>query len=88
MDNIFNSINLACRTYSRPYKVIFHSVIHNNGCGVPATCVVQEEAKGKQTDMGRGTVKVALLKEDSRFEVARKQLREFVSVNNLCTSSK
>ena len=65
MDNLFNSVNLARHTYSLPQKVKIHGVIRKSGRGVPA-CVFQEDVKGKEADARRGTVKVALLKGDTK----------------------
>ena len=43
-----------------------HGVIWKSGRGVPAI-VLQEELGGKRADAVRGTVKVAVLKEDSEL---------------------
>ena len=65
MDNLFNSVNLARAAYSLPTRVLIHGVIRKSERGVPP-CVIQEELKGKKADAARGTLKVAVLKGDSK----------------------
>ena len=64
MDNLFNSVSLARAAYKLPSKVLVHGVIRKSGRGVPPV-VLQEELGGKRADAVRGTVKVAVLKDDS-----------------------
>jgi len=64
MDNLFNSVSLARAAYMLQTKVLIHGVIRKSGRGVPAV-VIQEELGGKRADKVRGTVKVAVLKDDS-----------------------
>ncbi len=64
MDNLFNSMNLACAAYSLPQKVKIHGVIRKSGYGVPPI-VFQDTLKGKHADARQGTVKAAVVKEDS-----------------------
>jgi len=65
MDNLFNSVNLARQVYTLPSRVKTDGVIHKSGWGVPVM-VLQEELKGKRADAVRGTLKVAVLKGDSK----------------------
>jgi hypothetical protein len=64
MDNLFNSVKLACAAYSLPKPVLVHGVLRKCGRGCPP-CVFQEEKLGKHADAARGTVKAAVLKGDS-----------------------
>ncbi len=64
MDNLFNSVKLAPATYLLPKPVFVHGVLRKSGRGCPP-CVMQEEELGKHTHAARGTVKAAVLKEDS-----------------------
>jgi hypothetical protein len=64
MDNLFNSVKLARVAYSLPKPVLVHGVLRKSGRGCPP-CVMQEEKLGKHADTARGTVKAAVLKEDS-----------------------
>jgi len=65
MDNLFNSVNLARQVYTLPSRVKTDGVIRKSGRGVPAM-VLQEELKGKCTNTVCGTLKVAVLKGDSK----------------------
>jgi hypothetical protein len=64
MDNLFNSVKLACAAYSLPKPVLVHGILRKSGHGCPP-CVMQEEKLGKHANAARGTVKAAVLKEDS-----------------------
>jgi hypothetical protein len=64
MDNLFNSVKLVCAAYLLPKPVLIHGVLRKSGRGCPP-CVMQEEKLGKHADAARGTVKGAVLKEDS-----------------------
>jgi hypothetical protein len=64
MDNLFNTVKLACAAYLLPKPVLIHGVLRKSGRGCPP-CVMQEEKLGKHADAARGMVKAAVLKEDS-----------------------
>ncbi len=65
MDNLFNSANLAHAVYhGLNSKVLIHGVIQKSIHGGPPI-VFQEEVMGKQGSAARGTVKTAVLKNDS-----------------------
>jgi hypothetical protein len=68
MDNLFNSVKLACAAYLLPKPVLVHSVLRKSGRGCPP-CVMQEEKLGKHADAAQGTVKAAVLKEDRMSSV-------------------
>ena len=65
MDNLFNSVNLARQAFALVQKVKTDGVLRKSQRGVPP-CVIQEELKGKCGDAVRGTLKVAVLKGDSK----------------------
>jgi hypothetical protein len=64
MDNLFNSVKLAHATYSLPKPVLVHGVLRKSGRGC-LPCIMQEEKLSKHADAAGGTVKAAVLKEDS-----------------------
>ena len=63
MGNLFSSVKFAIEAYSLPQKVMICGAIHKSWCGVPP-CVLQTELTGKQADLARGKVNVAVLKND------------------------
>jgi hypothetical protein len=65
MDNLFNSVKLARAAYCLPNPVLVHGVLRKSGRGCPP-CVVQQDKTGKAADQARGTVKAAVLKDDSQ----------------------
>ncbi len=64
MDNLFTSVNLARAAYNLEKKVLIHGVIRKSGRGVPPL-VFQDEVTGKRVDAVSGTVKAAVLTNDS-----------------------
>jgi hypothetical protein len=64
MDNLFNSVKLACAAYLLPKPVLVQGVLRKSSRGCPP-CVMQEEKLGKHANAARGTMKAAVLKEDS-----------------------
>ncbi len=64
MDNLFISMNSVWAASSLPQKVKFHGDIRKNDHDVPPT-VFKDEVKGKQTNAVQGTVKAAVLDNDS-----------------------
>jgi hypothetical protein len=65
MDNLFNSVNLARAAYSLSTRVLIHGVIRKSGQGVPPS-TIQEELKEKRVEAARGTLKVTVMKGDSK----------------------
>ncbi len=65
MDNLFMSVGLGREAYSLPTRVLVHGVIRKSKQGVPP-CVLQEDKTGKAAKNAQGTVKAAVLKNDSK----------------------
>ncbi len=59
------SVGLAREAYSLPTQVLVHGVIWKSKRGVPL-CVVQGDKTEKAATKAQGTVKVAVLKNDSK----------------------
>ncbi len=64
MDNLFTSVNLARAAYNLEKKVLIHGVIRKSGYGAPPL-VFQDKVMGKRADAVCGTVKAAVLTNDS-----------------------
>ena len=64
MNNLFNSVSLKWSAYVLKTRVLVHGVIWKSGPGV-CSAVIYEKNTGKRADTVRGTVKVAVLKDDS-----------------------
>jgi hypothetical protein len=67
MDNLSMSVKFAKATFNHPHSVLVAGVARKGMRGVPS-CVLQEEKSSKKDQMKvRGTVKAAILKDDSNW---------------------
>ena len=66
MDNLYLASKFTHFCFSSLKQIMVHGVIHSEGRGVPK-CVMQEKkTKKEEIQSAQGTVKAALLKNDSR----------------------
>ncbi len=65
MNNLFMSVGLTREAYSLPTQVFVHGVIWKSKQDVPL-CVLQEDKTGKAAKKAGGTMKAAVLKNDSK----------------------
>lgn len=86
MDNLFNLFKLCRAAYKE--SALVHGVAQTNGRGLPK-CVIQAEAKSKRDqDKVRGTVKVAVLKENEMAPIIACSVYDAKPVHLLSTVSK
>ena len=66
MDNLYVSAKFSHFCYSRLKKIMVHGVIRESGRGVPKCILQEKKTKKDEIEAVRGTVKAALLSNDSK----------------------